>query len=705
MQSKKTATIAVKPNHTLPAELVGLLDKINATPEMRQFCQRLATMVSDLRLGPEAILAAGLYRLMEQLLITAKDIHSKEFEAARYIVDGINRLKIMDELTATDDDETPAQTNQLDRLRRMLLAMVEDPRVVIIKFCYRLLELQEAKTLDDAVRRKLARETLDIYTPLANRLGIWQIKWQMEDLCLRYLEPAAYHQVAHWLDGRRVDREEYIRSAIGEIETLLDKYHIKAEVTGRPKHIYSIWRKLERKGGGFDALFDVRAVRVLVEDIPMCYAVLGIIHGRWHPIPGQFDDYIANPKDNNYQSLHTAVIGPEGKTLEVQIRTQQMHEHAELGVAAHWRYKEGSQSDKALERRIQWLRQLLDSATDDTAGADIIDRFRTEIADERVYVITPRGQIIDLPHGATVLDFAYAIHTEIGHRCRGAKVNGQIVPLTRVLASGERVEILTSREAKPSRDWLIPQLGYITTDRARAKLRHWFKQLDYEENLKSGREILERELQRMGSDAKPEELAKIFDYAKTKVNDFLAAIGSGDISSAHIASRLQQPVTPSFHIRPAAPGKADKGIHVQGVGQLLTNIGRCCRPVPPDPIVGYITRGRGVTVHRRDCPSLLRLNQESPSRLINVGWGGVLQQTYTVTIRLEAYDRKGLLRDITGLLAEKQVNVLEANTHTDLNTGTAVMNLNIQIVDNPQLSHVLAALSRLPNVVSARRVK
>jgi len=468
-----------------PATADAMKACLASFPKLAPRALQAGRMAEELGLGEDAVLAAMIYPLMEADVLPASWSTPPHPALPWGLLKGLNRLRIMDELAPSRATADPDA--QLERLRKMLLAMVEDARVVVIKLCYRLHTLESAKNLPAEEQRQLAQQTLDLFAPLANRLGIWQIKWQLEDWSLRYLHPDAYHKIARWLDERRADRERYIQETIRAMQEDLDKHHIRAAVTGRPKHLYSIWRKLERKGMSFSGLFDARAIRVLVDDIPACYAVLGLIHGRWQPIPGQFDDYIASPKENNYQSLHTAVIGPAGKTLEVQIRTHRMHEQAELGVAAHWRYKEGGAAgDAGLERRIAWLRKLLESSGEDGNAEDFLDRFRAEIGEERVYVITPRGDIHDLPAGATPLDFAYAVHTDVGHRCRGARINGAIAPLTRALQNGDRVEILTAKEPKPSRDWLISQLGYLTTSRARAKVRQWFKHEDYNQNLATG---------------------------------------------------------------------------------------------------------------------------------------------------------------------------------------------------------------------------
>jgi GTP pyrophosphokinase len=592
-----------------------------------------------------------------------------------------------------------------ESLRKMFLAMVDDVRVVLIKLADRLHNMRTLSSLAEDKRARIARETLEIFAPLANRLGIWQIKWELEDLALRHLEPDTYKEIATLIDERRPDRERYITKVVSRVQEELNKVGIRADVMGRPKHIYSIYRKIKRKGVDFDQIYDVRGVRVLVETVRDCYAALGVIHSLWRPIPGEFDDYIATPKDNMYRSLHTAVVGPDGKPLEVQIRTDEMDYTAELGIAAHWRYKEGQRQDPVFDNKIAWLRQLMEWRQEVTDVHEFIDSLKTDVFQDRVYTFTPRGDIIDLPTGSTPIDFAYHIHTEVGNRCRGARANGRLVGLDYQLRNGDQVEILTAKRGGPSRDWLNSHLGYAKTSRARSKIRQWFKRQNRDENIVQGRETLERELKRLGvDDTSFEQIAKKFNY--DKVDDLLAAIGSGDINVNQIAGRvleLAQPEEkplelPTGRVAPPAPAT---GVRVRGVGELLTNLARCCNPLPGDDIVGYITRGRGVTIHRRDCPNVLLSNDQE--RLIEVDWGTNVPETHPVNVRVEAYDRQGLLRDIASVVADESINLSAANVVTRKKDNMATMMVTLEIADIDQLSRVLARLERLPNVVEARR--
>ena len=669
----------------------------------------VARILSELGLDHEVLAAAILHDVVEDTGVTIEDLTREFGPRIAALVDGVTKMKVIQEFRA-DAAESRREHAQAESLRKMLLAMAEDVRVVLIKLADRVHNMRTLAALSADKQQRIARETMDIFAPLANRLGIWQIKWELEDLALRYLEPQGYKQIAAWLAEKRVDREAYIARFVQVLGEELQKAGIDADVSGRAKHIYSIWRKMQRKGKDFGEIFDVRAVRVLVNDIRDCYAALGIVHSLWQHVPGEFDDYIATPKENNYRSIHTAVIGPEGKTVEVQIRTREMHNQSELGVAAHWRYKEGAKHDKGFDEKIAWLRTLLEWKDEVAGAAEFVDQFKSEVFSERVYVFTPKGNIVDLQAGATPLDFAYHIHTNVGHRCRGAKVNGNMVPLTHALKTGDRVEVLTVKEGGPSRDWLSPHLGYLHTSKARAKVASWFKQQNYDSNVAAGRQALEREFQRLGlSDVNYEKLAQRFHH--NQVEDFLAALGRGEIKPTQILTAVQDQLAPVLKPeerafvapRHAETRKAPGAISIQGVGNLLTRMAKCCNPLPGDPIVGFITRGQGVTIHRRDCLNALRHHHEHDERLIEVDWGMESGQAYPVEVEILAHERAGLLRDITGLLANEKINVLAVNTQTDKSQHVARMTFTVEVLDVQVLSRILALLDQIPNVMDVRR--
>lgn len=595
-------------------------------------------------------------------------------------------------------------TPQSDALRKMLLAVVADPRLVLVRVGEQLLKLREAKNKPDEQQR-IALETREIYAPLASRLGVWQLKWELEDLAFRFLEPDTYRRIAKLINEKRTERERFIASIQATLEKELKAAAIDAEVTGRPKHIYSIWRKMQRKDLALEQIFDVRAVRVFVKDVAQCYAALGVVHQLWPYLPGEFDDYVANPKKNQYQSLHTAVIGPDGKTLEIQIRTYDMHQHAELGIAAHWRYKEGSAATGAFDRKIRFLRHMLEPSDRDS---DLLEQIRDDVFEDRVYAVTPRGDVVDLPAKATPLDFAYHVHTQVGHRCRGAKVNGRIVPLTYQIRNGDSVEIITGSKIQPSRDWLSPQLGYLAATRSRTKVRNWFRQQDREQNLRQGRDIVDRELTRIG--AKDIALDTLADSLRQPDSDTLCiALGAGDLTSAAVATAVQNLRKESspevFRPRRHTPQKAgaSEQVAVSGVGDLLSSFARCCRPVPPEAITGYITLTRGVSIHRQDCGNLLGLGRRHPERIIEVDWGDSSGAYYPVELIIRAYDRQGLLRDISNVLSDESVSIDSVQTNSDKKSMQAVMRLSASVTDLPTLSRVIGRLEQLSNVTSVQR--
>jgi len=610
-------------------------------------------------------------------------------------------------------DWSPAQglgPRQAETLRKMLLAVVSDPRLVLARLAEELVMLRHARELPAAERERRALEARAIYAPLANRLGVWQLKWELEDLAFRYLEPEEYKRVAAALNERRADRERYIETLCAELREGLAAAGIAAEVYGRPKHIYSIYRKMQRKQLAFEQLFDVRAVRLVVASIPECYAALGIVHGLWPYIPGEFDDYVATPKGNGYRSIHTAVIGPHGRSVEVQIRTAEMHEHAELGVAAHWTYKEGGVRDAQYQRKIEWVRRLLEPQEGLDAGAsadgDLIEGMRTELFADRVYVLTPKGEVIDVPRGATPLDFAYSVHTSLGHRCRGAKANGRIVPLTHTLANGEVVEIITGKHDAPSRDWLAPEQGYLVSARNRSKVRAWFRKQDVGGNRSAGRAIAERELARIG--VRPEQLGALTAELKAPDTDHLyQLLGEGEITVTQLvqaAMRLTEPPRPPLRpARPAAARRRASPVEIEGVGDLPTTLARCCAPLRPQPINGYVTLGRGVTVHRSDCAGFQRMSALKPDRVLQVEWSSAESGALAVELAVSAYDRRGLLRDLTDVLAVERLSIDAASSRTDHDAGIAYFDLSVAVDDLEQLARVLRRLAGVPNVIEARR--
>ena len=656
-----------------------------------------AQILADLGIDPVAIQAALLHDVPEDTEYALSDIEDRFGSEVAQLVDGVTKLGKFSTLSH--------EQQQAENIRKMFLAMADDIRVVLIKLADRLHNMRTLAALPPEKQLRIARQTLEIYAPLAERLGIWQIKWELEDLAFKILEPVRFRELAKLLDTRRKGRESFIDRAIAELEPRLKAAGIEADLSGRPKHIYSIYRKMQRKSAEFEEIYDVYAIRILVDDVRDCYAALGIVHALWRPIPNQFDDYIAVPKNNLYQSLHTAVIAMDGKPLEIQIRTHAMHQVSEVGIAAHWRYKEGSKAEREYDAKLAWLRQLMDWQRDVSDATEFVEGVKLDIFQDQVFVFTPKGDIKDLPAGATPLDFAYRIHTDVGHRTIGAKVNNRLVPLDYRLKNGDIVEIVTTRAGHgPSRDWL----NLVRTSHAREKIRQWFKRQERDENIVHGREALDRELRRLartstaavGQD-KLIEVARQLNY--DSIDDFLAAVGYGAVSPQSVVMRLgvvddTQSTLPTT-APPMAPARAG-GVRVKGVGDLLVRFAKCCHPIPGDPIQGFITRGKGVTVHLRTCPTVL--NEREVSRLIDVEWEAAPQQTYPIAIRVEAYDRTGLLSDITQVVAEAKVNILAA----DVAVGpdhTAVVRATLQVASVSQLSRVLGRMEQLKDVISVQR--
>jgi GTP pyrophosphokinase len=669
-----------------------------------EHCLQTARTVADLGLDTATIAASLLHDVVEDSSVSRQDLEEEFGAEVASLVDGVTKLRQIDELSRAGPAKIAPE--RAESLRKMFLAMADDVRVVIIKLADRLHNMRTLWALRPDQQQRIAAETQEIFAPLANRLGIWQIKWQLEDLSLRYLEPVQYRQISALVADGQANRQRYLERIIQLLELELTKAGIQAEISGRPKHIYSIYEKMHRKGVGFTQIYDIRAIRIVVDRVQDCYAALGTVHSLWRPIPGEFDDYIATPKDNMYQSLHTAVVTEEGRTVEIQIRTHEMHGRAEYGIAAHWRYKEHTKRDPTFEAKIAWLRSLMEWRQEVTDASEFLDALRSDVFEERVYVFTPKGDIIDLPAGSSPVDFAYHIHTEIGHRCRGAKVDGKLVSLGYQLQNGEQVEILTTKRGGPSRDWLNPALGHVKTSRARQKIRQWFRRQDRDQNIARGRDLLERELKRLGvTDLSYEAIARHLDY--DKVDDFLAAIGFGDVTTQQIAGRVVPDESPEMDIPakviPHRPSPT--GVRVRGVGNLLTNLARCCNPVPGDEITGYITRGRGVTVHRRDCANALYLREEHRERLIEVAWeDGRVGETYPAVVHVLAYDRDGLLHDISGVVADENINMSALSISTQKRQNLAKIVATLEIHSISQLSRVLTKVEALPNVFEARRV-
>jgi len=672
----------------------------------------MAQVLVELHLDQASLMAAILYRAVREERIPLAEIQGGFGDEVAGLIRGVLQMAAISSIHHPLKGNVLGQNEgQLDNVRKMLVTMIDDVRVALIKLAERTCAIRAVKNAPEEKRMRVAREVFDIYAPLAHRLGIGHIKWELEDLSFRYLHSTAYKKIARLLDEKRLDREDYIKRVIAALQEELGHSGIQADLSGRAKHIYSIWRKMRRKGIDFSQVYDVRAVRILVPEVRDCYAALGIVHTLWRHIPNEFDDYIANPKENGYQSLHTAVIGSEGKVMEVQIRTRQMHEEAELGVCAHWLYKGMDRGNKSVgyDAKINWLRQVLEWQEELGDLSGLADHLKSDVSSDRVYVFTPEGHVVDLPQGATPVDFAYRVHTEVGHACRGAKVNNRIVPLTYSLKTGDQVSILTSSKQAPSRDWLNPSLGYIQTSRARAKATHWFKQQNRDQNIADGRAILADEFKRLSLDEIDlDELARKVNYSGA--DDMFAATGAGDLRPthvAHVAQQMLEPKSEQLDLRltssPRKPYDTESDIQILGVGKLKTQVAKCCKPLPGDPIGGYITVGRGVTVHSQDCPTFLNLQQLEPNRIIEVNWGGQPIAVYPVDIEIEAYDRSGLLRDITQVLSSSRSDVLAMNTTSNRDENTATMTVTLEISSIEQLARLLARIRNLPNIIDARR--
>ncbi|MDO9545143.1 MAG: bifunctional (p)ppGpp synthetase/guanosine-3',5'-bis(diphosphate) 3'-pyrophosphohydrolase [Pelolinea sp.] len=688
-------------------------------------CVAVAQILTDLKVPAIVVSAALLHDIVEDTKITLDEVKDKFGPEIGSLVDGVTKLSNLPRIsradqhpenkndTSDDSDEeleitTPIKSRRQDlkteTLRKTLMAMGDDVRVVVIKLADRLHNMRTLSYMPVEKRERIAQETLDIFAPLANRLGIWQIKWELEDLGFRFTKPDEYKEIAQKLSDRRANRESEVEKIIVILKKLLDDARIDAQISGRPKHIYSIYTKMIRKEKPFEMVRDLRGVRLIVKDIPECYAALGIIHTNWRPIPNEFDDYIAAPKDNFYKSLHTAVIYTDGKPLEVQIRTSEMDQDSEYGIAAHWLYKEMGSKDDHYQQRVNWLRRLMEWRQDIQDAQEFVDGVKSDVFEDRVYAFTPKGDIIDLSLGSTPIDFAYMVHTEVGNRCRGAKVNGKLVSLEYKLKTGDQVEILTAKRGGPSRDWLNTHLGLVNSQRARAKIRQWFKKQDRDQNLSQGKTLLEKEFQKLSIlDIDMDNLANGFDFKSPE--DMYVAIGCGDLSIRRIINHLQEVEErkddPLFPIRTDSIDRKDSdSVNVLGLKGLLTNYAKCCNPAPGDEIVGYITRGRGATIHRKDCPNILRTKDKE--RIVKVSWGEA-KRTFPVMVQIKAYDRQGLMGDISTILSNEGVNMRDIDTKFSNNLAT--IKILLDVGDINQLSKILSLTESLPNVMQAYRIK
>lgn len=690
-------------------------NKFDGNIECENKSFEMVEILAGLNLDSDSLCAAFLSSLYEYQLIDLTYIEEHFSKDILILVESVSQMDAIRALQQSQTNRVAA--NQIDNIRKMLLAMVEDVRAVVIKLAERLCYLRIVKNYDEETRVLAAKETENIYAPLANRLGIGQLKWELEDIAFRYLNPEIYKKIAKQLAEKRLDRERYMVDFVDSLSTKLAEVDIKGEVYGRPKHIFSIWKKMKQKSLDFDQLFDVRAVRVVVEKLQDCYGALGIVHTNWKHLSDEFDDYVATPKANGYQSIHTVVLGPEGKSVEVQIRTQQMHDDAELGVAAHWRYKEGTASGKTtgFDEKVSWLRKILQWQDDVSESGELLDELRSQVFEDRIYVFTPNGDVIDLPIGSTPLDFAYYIHSNVGHCCIGAKVSGRIVPFTHRLKTGDQVEVLTRKTPNPSRDWLNPSLKYLHTARARAKVQHFFRLQDRDKHIALGKEQLENELDKHHIVDVALSLATE-KFNMNTLDDLYAAIGSGNARLQQVVNYLlleQEKTQPPKEIDPQSlvtqvatqqKFKGDNnGITVSGVGNLLTHMAQCCQPVLGDEILGFITQGRGISVHRKDCEQLANSLQQQPEREVEVQWGEQSRGMFKATVLITAYDRQGLLRDISTIIANERLFIMGLESHSDKNKPTTTILIHVEITDNDSLNRLLQKLLQLDDVIEAVR--
>lgn len=691
-------------NHALKLVQNQSLDlKVNPVCVSKNHLLDLIKVLIELQADDEIITAALLFHILrsdEEITEQQRQLFSPSI---LFILDEIYKVSQLEWMR-----DTQALINNGESLRRLLFAMIKDVRLVLILLADQVVLLRAAVNFPEKDQKQLAQLSKTLHAPLANRLGVWQVKWEIEDYSFRFSQPQQYKEIANLLAEKRTDREQFIRTSIQQLLAKLAEVHIQAEIVGRPKHIYSIYKKMQKKNLTFDGLYDIRAIRVLVDSLSDCYAVLGMVHALWKHIPKEFDDYIAMPKGNNYQSLHTVVIGAGGKTMEVQIRTHEMNEHAELGVAAHWRYKDGSKQDVGYDNKVNWMRQLLSS--NDKDEGDLLAQFEMETEEERIYVFTPNGDVIDLSADSTVVDFAYHVHTEVGHRTRGAKVNGNIVPLSTVLNTGDRVEILTAKNAKPSRDWLSEQSGYLNSAKAKAKVRHWFRENDFEQNVIVGKEALEKELRKFALESV--DLKQFLTkYNLHDVDKLYARIATSDISINQILRLAEQQIRPkepeAFKLsKPAneADVKNDSPFKIEGLINVMATPANCCNPVLGDAIGGFITRTRGVSVHQADCDNYVYMISEQPERIIPVAWNNETNTSFPVEIDILAYDRKSFIKDLSSVLANLKANIESLTTLPNSSHGTNHLTLTIRVNDFEHLNLVLSRISTIEYLISVRRI-
>jgi GTP pyrophosphokinase len=705
-----TAPIRI-PSGRLHAAITALreIELPHQSETLRDAALEVADIVRLLDADDDVVVAAMIQPLLDVGVIEREAALMRFGEEPLRLARALSQLGEFG-LPADWTPERGLEAAQAEALRKMLLAVIGDVRLVVVRLAQQLQRMRSAKDVGAARQRKLAVETREVYAPLANRLGVWQVKWELEDLAFRYLEPVQYKHIATALKTRRSERERYVDELKAVLQNAMRGAGIEAAIEARPKHIFSIWKKMQVKQLAFEQLMDIRAARVLVNSVADCYGALGVVHSLWQFIPGEFDDYIATPKDNLYRSIHTAVLGPGQEPVEIQIRTHEMHADSERGVAAHWRYKEGGRGNQAYERKINELRSLLapaDGAEGSTGSRDFLDRVRVDLFQDRIYVISPKGEIVDVPVGGTPLDFAYQVHTDLGHRTRGAKVNGRMVPLDYHLKNSETVEIITSKTAQPSRDWLSPQSGFLASPRHRNKVRAWFRKQNEAQNKVEGRVMLERELQRLGVKSPP-MVELLRELELDSAESLHEALGLGEISAAQVAGAMQRLLhtrdTRIERARPPVSGRTPE-LAVQGIGDLLSTYARCCKPVPPEPIVGYITVGRGVSIHSQACANLARLKIKAPARVLAVDWGKTGGGEFPVDIEVQAFDRRGLVRDVSAALADEKISIQGMTTITDKHDNVAHMRIGISISGLPQLSKVLSRIAQLPNIISAKRRK